>query len=455
MKTFEQDMSKGSIFNNIFFFAIPLILSSILQLLYNAADLIVVSRFAGSNAMASVGATASLTNLLINISVGLSMGGGVVVARKFGEKDDEGIHRSVHSAMLLGAVMGVVTCIAGIIFSRPLLVMMGTPEGEVLDGAVLYMKIIFLGMPAAIIYNFGAAILRAFGDTRRPLYILGCTGLVNVILNLILVINFHMDVAGVAVGTIVANYLSAMAVITIFVRADASYKLKLKKLRFYKNEVSLIVKIGLPAGIQGSFFSLSNTVIQSATNSFGAAAIAGSTAGGNIEGFMYVSMNAFYQAVLTSVSQNYGAGDKKRINKSIYISVLCVIVVGAVLGALCIIFAKPLLGIYITDSPQALELGIKRMIIVCVVYFLLGVMEVLTGALRGLGYSTITAVSSFLGACGFRIFWVIVLLPLNRSIEFLFLCMPISWFVVSVMHFVTLLVVKPRVFKLIKDINAN
>ncbi len=447
MKKFELDMTKGSIFKNIIFFAIPLMLTSILQLLYNAADLVVVSRFAGSNAMASVGATASVTNLILNISIGLSVGGSVVVARKFGEKDDKGMHRAVHTAMLLGAIVGALTSIAGLVFSKPLLVLMGTPEGEVLDGAVLYMQIIFLGVPASVTYNFGAAILRALGDTRRPLYILACTGIVNVILNLILVIVFHMEVAGVAIGTITANYLSVIAILVIFVRAKTSYKLEFKKLKIYKQELLKILQIGLPAGIQGSFFSLSNTVIQSAINSFGAAAIAGSAAGVNIEGFMYVSMNAFYQAVLTSVSQNYGAGDKKRINKSIYISILCVVVVGVILGTICTMFAKQLLGIYIIDSPQAIEIGVRRMTIVCAFYFLLGVMEVLTGALRGIGCSVVSAVNSFVGACGFRIFWAAVLLPMYRSIEFLFLCMPLSWLVVCVMHFVTLLIVKPRMFK--------
>ncbi len=453
MKKFELDMTKGSIFKNIILFSIPFMLTSVLQLLYNAADLIVVSRFTGSNAMASVGATASITNLILNISMGLATGGGVVVARKFGQKDNSGMHRAVHTILLLGMIIGLATCIIGFVFSRPLLVITGAPEGAILDGATLYMRIIFLGTPASVLYNFGAAVLRATGDTRRPLYILASTGIVNVILNIILVIVFHMGVAGVAIGTIAANYISAIAIIIIFARSDASYKLHFKKLKFYRSEVLNIIKIGLPAGIQGSLFSLANISIQSAVNSFGAAAIAGSAAGLNIESFMYVVMNTFYQATITAVGQNLGAGDTKRINKSISASLLYVVVAALILGVLCTTFARQLLGIYIADSPEAVGFGIERMKIVCIFYFLIGIMEVLTGALRGLGYSTISTINSFFGACGLRIFWVFFILPLNRSMGFLFLCMPISWMAVCIMHCVTLTIVKPRVFKKMKTTN--
>lgn len=454
MKSFELDMSKGSIFKNTLLFAVPLMLTSLLQLLYNAADLIVVSRFSGSNAMASVGATASITNLILNVSIGLSAGGSVVAARKFGEKDNAGMHRVVHTSMLLGVIVGIITSVAGFVFTKPLLVLMGTPKGPVLDGAVLYMQIIFLGAPAAVLYNFGAAILRALGDTKRPLYILAVTGIINVILNLILVIAFNMDVAGVAIGTITANYLSMIAVIIIFIKEDSSYKLELKKLKFYKEELFNVIKIGLPAGIQGSFFSLSNSVIQSAINSFGAVAVAGSAAAINIEGFLFVSMNAFHQSSLTAVSQNYGAGNKKRIDKSINISILSSVVVGIVLGLLTFAFRKQLLGIYITDSPQALDIGERRIVVISIAYFFVGIMEVLTGALRGLGCSTVTAVNSLFGACIFRVGWSILLLPLYRDIGFLFLCMPLSWVVVCILHLITLFIVKPRAMKRLESCNV-
>jgi len=260
-----------------------------------------------------------------------------------------------------------------------------------------------------------------------------------------------MSVDGVAIGTIMANYLSAIAVVIIFMKENSSYKLELNKLKFYKEELLNIIKIGFPAGIQGSFFSLSNSVIQSSVNSFGAVAVAGSAAAVNVEGFLYVSMNAFHQSALTAVSQNYGAKDKKRINKSIYVSTLVSIVVGLVLGILSFIFRRQILGIYITDSPEALEIGSLRLMILAALYFTVGIMEVLTGALRGLGCSTVTAVNSLFGACIFRVGWAVFLLPLHRDIGFLFLCMPLSWIVVCILHFVTLLFVKPRAMKRIEN----
>lgn len=452
---FQIDMSKGSIFKNIVFFAFPLMLTSLLQLFYNAADLVIVSRFAGSNAMASVGATSSVTNLLINLFIGLSMGAGVIVSRKFGAQDKEGIKRSVHTAMLLGITVGILAGILGIFISEPILKLMGTPEGEVMDGAVLYMKILFIGVPASLAYNFGASILRAVGDTRRPLYILASAGIINVILNFVLVIFFHLDVAGVAIATAVSNYVSVIAVFYILTHTKDDIKIEIKKLKFHKHELKEILRIGLPAGVQSSFFSLSNTVIQSSVNSFGEAAIAGNAAGGNIEGFVYVAMNAFYQATLTGVSQNYGAQDEKRINKTIWVALLCVIAVGASLGALCVIFSRQLLGIYITDSALALEFGVKRMYLTCLPYFLCGMMEVLTGALRGLGCSATTAITSFIGTCGFRIFWAKFAVEyvaervhfVDSSIDILYFCWPISWLLVSLMHLVTLIIIKPRAIR--------
>ena len=278
MKKFELDMTKGSILKNIILFAIPLMLTSLLQLLYNAADLIVVSRFAGSDAMASVGATSSLTNLLINMSIGFSVGSSVVVARYFGKKNENGLHRAVHTTILVGIIFGLITGVAGFLLSRPLLTLMDTPHEKVLDGATLYMKIIFIGVPASVLYNFGSAILRAIGDTRRPLYILAVSGLVNVVLNLILVIGFHMGVAGVAIATSVSNYISMAAIIIILMRTNEAYKLEIKKIKFYKNELKTIFKIGLPSGIQGSLFGLSNTVIQSSINTFGTSVIVGNSA---------------------------------------------------------------------------------------------------------------------------------------------------------------------------------
>ncbi len=454
-RNFELDMTKGSVFKNTVAFAIPLILSSILQLLYNATDLIVVSRFAGSNAMASVGTTGPITNLILNIGIGLSIGASVTVAKKFGAKDEPAVFRAVHTSMLVAVVMGVLLGVFGFFATKRLVMLMGAPEGEVFDGAVKYMKIIFLGVPAAIVYNFSASILRAVGDTRRPLYILAATGVVNVVLNLILVIAFNMDVAGVAIGTIAANYLSAIFAVIILLRSESSYKLIISEMKLYKEEFKEIVKIGLPAGIQSSFFSIANTLIQSTVNSFGAAAIAGNAAAANIEGFVYTTMNAFYQATITGVSQNYGAKIEKRINRAIYVPAICAVVLGLTMGTLGVVFSRQLLGIYITDSPLAMEFGAIRMSVTFIPYFLCGIMEVMTGALRGLGCSTITAVTSFIGACGFRVFWITFILPLNRVINMLYLCWPVSWGLVIVMHLITFLIVRPRATKLMREQTQN
>lgn len=441
---FGINMCEGSIFKNIILFALPLMASSLLQLLYNAADVIVVGRFAGSNAIASVGATGSLCSLIVQFFIGCSVGASVLVSKKYGAQDYEGVYKGVHTSMLLSFILGFVVMVVGILLSKPLLVLMGTPEGPVLDGAVLYMQIYFVGMFASFVYNFGAAVLRAVGDTKRPLYILALTGIVNVVLNLILVCYFHLDVAGVAIATAVANLLSALAVIYTLCGSEGIYKLHLKELKIYKEELKAILKIGLPAGIQGSVFGLSNTMIQSAINSFGSVAIAGSAAGANIEGFVYVGMNAFYQACLTSVSQNYGAKSEKRVKKSISISLICATVTGMVLGGLTAIFARPLLGIYITDSPEAIEHGVIRILYTGLPYFMCGIMEVLAGSLRGLGYSGTSTVNSLIGACGLRILWVWFVLPLHRTQEMLFLCWPVTWIVVITMHGVCLAVVKKK-----------
>ena len=428
------DMTQGPMLGNIIKFVIPLILGNMLQLLYNAADLIVVGRFAGSNATASVGATGSINTLFVNLCIGLSVGASVIVSRRIGAKDKEGTHRSVHTAMGLGIVSGIIGMIIGILLARPLLVLFGTPAGEVLDGAILYMCIFCIGLPASMVYNFGAAIMRAAGDTKRPLYILSATGIINVVLNLIFVICFGMGVEGVAIATAVASYISAIAVVVCLCRTHESYKLNIKKIRFYKDELIESIKIGVPASIQSSMFSIANMVIQGAINSFGAQAMAGSAAASNIEGFTYTAMNAFYQATLTSVSQNYGAKNEKRIYRTIWICIASVVVVGFSIGLITAIFAKPLLHIYITDSAEAIEFGIIKIYYLGLPYFLCGIMEILAGVLRGIGHSNMGMVNSIIGACGLRVLWVQFLLPLRHTPGMLFLCWPVSWVVVIAMH---------------------
>lgn len=454
-KTRTVDMVNGSIFKSVIYFVVPLILGNILQLLYNAADIVVVSRFAGSEAMASVGATGSLTSLIISLFIGLSVGSSVVVSRCYGARDFRGVYRSVHTSVLLGVVSGFAAMLVGLFFSKTFLGWMGTPEGKVLDGAVTYMKIYFIGVPASLTYNFGASILRAIGDTKRPLYILAVSGIVNVCLNLLLVIKFHLGVAGVAIATSVSNYISAIAVIFILVRADGIYRLVIKELKFYKKEFAEILKVGLPAGIQSSVFSIANTMIQSAINSFKSAAIAGSAAAGNIEGFIYTTMNAFYQAAITGVSQNYGAKNEEGIRKSFRVCVTSVSVVGLTLGVLTVAFSRPLLGIYITDSEAAIKFGMIRNLYAGLPYFLCGIMEVQAGLLRGIGYSTAAMVNSLIGACGFRVVWVTWILPLHRSPEMLFVCWPISWVIVIIMHYVVYLFVRKKAFGRIQNANCK
>lgn len=452
-KNYTLDMSKGSIFINTFKFAIPLILASLLQLFYNAADLIIVSRFAGSTAMASVGATSSVTNLIVNVFVGISLGANVAVSRKFGARRTDEIKKTVHTAILLGITMGIASSIIGLVFSRPLLELMGTPEGAVLDGATLYMKIIFIGVPASMCYNFGASILRAVGDTKRPLYILAVSGVINILLNLVLVICFNMSVAGVAIATAVSNYISMIAILYILSHSKDDIKLNLRKLRFHKKELIEILKVGIPTGVQSSFFSLSNTVIQSAVNSFGETAIAGNSAAASLEGFVYVAINAFQQVTLTGVSQNYGAQNAKRVNKTIRVNIVSVIIVGVVLGFICNLFSRPLLGIYITDSAEALEYGVMRIACICLPYFLCGVMDVLAGALRGLGCSVTPAVTTFVGTCGLRVFWATAVLEaLGGSIFILYLCWPISWAFVIVANYITLKIIKPKALRAMSDL---
>ena len=435
------DMTQGPMLGNIIRFVIPLMLGSMLQLLYNAADLIVVGRFAGSTATAAVGATGSINTLFVNICIGLSVGASVIVSRRIGSKDPEGVHRSVHTAMGLGILSGIIGMILGIVLAKPLLELFGTPK-DVLPGATLYMKIFFIGLPGSMVYNFGAAILRAAGDSKRPLYILAASGLVNVALNLVLVIVFGMGVEGVAIATAVANYVSAIAVVMFLGRTSESYKLNIKKIKFYKEELIESLKIGIPASIQSSTFSISNSIIQGAINSFGSEAMAGSAAASSIEGFVYTGMNAFYHAAMTCIGQNYGAKNEKRIYKTIWICIASVIIAGLTLGIISVVFARPLLGIYITDSEAAMEFGRTKMIYLGLPYFMCGIMEILAGALRGIGHSNMGMVNSIVGACGLRVLWVQFILPLSHTPENLFLCWPISWVVVIIAHTVCFLAVR-------------
>ena len=442
-RKYEIDMSKGSILKNMLMFAFPLMLSNILQLIYNAADQIVVGRWGGEDCLAAVGATGTITTLLTNLFIGLSIGASVAVSKKYGAQDMLGLRKTTHTAITLGFIGGIVACALGQIVCEPILKLMDTPD-EVLPLSVLYMRIIFIGVPAQIVYNFGAAILRSVGDTKRPLYILSVTGIVNVVLNLFLVIGFHLAVAGVAIATAIAHYLSAVAILYSLVRSDTPYRVIFKNLKLHKDEVKQIASVGIPAGLQSCMFSFSNMIVQSAVNSFGTATMAGRAAGASIESFVYTSMDSFYQASLTSVGQNYGARQEKRIYKTIGMGMISASIAGLVLGILAFVFGRPLLSLYIKSSSEAMHEGMVFIAMCGLPYFLCGIMNVLTGALRGLGHSKIPAINSLIGVCGFRLVWIFLILPYNHTTWFLYLCWPLSWIIVIIMHAVNFKIVRKK-----------
>ncbi len=433
-KKFEMDMTSGSLLPKIIRFSIPLMLSSLLQLLYNAADVVVVGRFVGDTALAAVGSTGSLINLIVNVFMGLSIGTGVLVAQSYGAGDDKRMEKVVHSSIALGLIGGFLLTFVGIFLARPLLQLMGSPE-DVIDQAVLYIRIFFGGMTANLTYNFGAAVLRSVGDTKRPLFILAATGVVNVILNLVLVIVFHLGVAGVAIATIVAQYLSCIAVIVLLMRATGSIHFSWSKLRIDLKTMLQMLKVGLPAGLQGTIFSISNVLIQSSINSFGSVVVAGSSAAANLEGFVYVGMNAFYQAALTFVGQNAGAGKYERIRRIQACCLGCVITVGLVMGCGVYLLGNQLLQIY-TTSPDVIAAGKVRLLYLAAPYFLCGIMDVMVGMLRGLGTSLVPMCVSILGVCGVRIVWIFTVFQVLHTPESLYFSYPISWIATAIVHVV-------------------
>lgn len=441
-KSYEMDMCNGPIFKKLLIFALPLMLSGILQLLFNAADIVVVGKFTGSHALAAVGSTGALINLFVNVFIGFSIGTNVLVAQYFGARDEKNLQETVHTSILLGIVGGFILIVAGIVFAKPMLEWMDTPD-NVLEHAVLYMRIYFVGMPAMLVYNFGAAILRAIGDTKRPLYYLLSAGVINVVLNLFFVIVLDMGVAGVATATVASQVVSAVLIVRCLMQSEGIYRLNLHELKLHRKKLVRIVQIGLPAGLQGAVFSLSNVLIQSSVNSFGSVAMAGNTAAGNIEGFVYTSMNAIYQTALSFTSQNVGGGRQDRIPKIIFQCMAIVIVIGAVMGNLAYQCGPFLLGIYSSD-PEVIQFGMSRMQIICQWYFLCGIMDVAVGILRGLGYSVIPMLVSLTGACGLRVLWIFTVFAWKHSLFVLYLSYPITWIVTFTVHLICLLVIWKR-----------
>ena len=430
----DIDMTQGPILPMILLFAFPLMISSILQLLFNAADVIVVGRFGPDreNALAAVGSTGALINLIINIFLGLSIGANVIIARYCGAREQKNVSESVHTSIAISIVGGLFLAVIGVVFSNTFLRWMGSPD-EVLPLATLYMQIYFIGMPFNMLYNFGAAVLRAIGDTRRPLIYLSIAGVVNVILNMFFVIVLHMSVAGVALATILSQAISSVLVLLCLMRSENMVRVDIRKLRVYPDKVSEIARIGLPAGLQGACFSLSNVLIQSTVNSFGNIVMAGNTTAANIEGFIYVSMNAMHQAAITFTSQNVGAQKNDRIRKVCVNCVLAVTVIGLALGLIAWVLRYPLLHIY-SDTEAVVEAALIRLRIIAFTYFLCGIMDVLCGALRGLGSTIAPMVVSILGACALRIFWIYAILPMNRTLTMLYISYPVSWIITAAVH---------------------
>lgn len=444
-KNYEIDMCNGPLLSKIMLFYFPLMLSGILQLLFNAADMVVVGRFSGSDALAAVGSTASLINLLTNLFIGLSVGVNVMVSRFWGAGKKKELSDIVHTAILTALIGGICLIFIGYLLAAPILRRMGAPE-NVLDQAVLYLRIYFCGMPGVMIYNYGSAVLRAVGDTRRPLYFLTISGVVNVVLNLVFVILFSMGVAGVALATIISQTISMILIVRCLLRTDADYKLELKKLRIVPGRLLEIVRIGLPAGINGALFSISNVLIQSSVNSFGSIVMAGNAAAVNIEGFIYTALNSFYQAAISFTGQNYGAMKYKRIGKIAFICSGMVVVVGLLLGNAVYLFSDSLLRLY-TTNPEVVKIGILRLGIIAVLYCLCGMQEIMVGIMRGMGYSVVPMLVSLTGACAFRVIWIFTIFRRIRTLECLYWSYPISWILTFVLHFCCFLYVYRKLLK--------
>lgn len=444
-RSYEIDMTNGPILGKLFRFAMPLALSGILQLLFNAADIVVVGRFAGSQALAAVGSTGALINLIVTLFMGISVGANVLVSQYYGAGDKKGLHETVHTAILSSLVFGIALIAVGIALARPMLEMMETPA-DVLEQAVLYMRIYFIGMPVLMLYNFGAAILRAVGDTQRPLYFLLLAGVVNVVLNLFFVIVLHMGVAGVAAATSISQAVSAFLVFWCLVKVDGDYKLYPKQMRIYKDKLWKMMKIGLPAGIQGASFSISNVLIQSSINSFGAVAMAGNTAGANIEGFVNMGMDSFSQAALSFTGQNLGAGKTKRVNRVMVLCLLMASATGLLLGLTANLFGPQLLGIYSSD-PAVIEYGLMRLRITCMFQFAGGLMGVMVGVLRGMGASLIPMAITISSVCGFRVVWIFTVFAASPTLTTLYVSYPVTWALAAFFDFVCFFFVKRGVEK--------
>lgn len=445
-KSNEINMTEGGLLKNIIRFSIPLMLSGILQLVYNAADIIVVGKFVGKEALGAVGATSSLINLIVNFFISLSVGTSVLIAKNFGARNYEKTQSALHSSIAMSLVGGIIAMILGLLFSEKALELMKTPS-DIIGGSTLYMQIYFLAAPATVFYNFGAMALRAVGDTKRPLEILTVSGIVNVILNLFLVIGFNLGVAGVAIATAVSTYISAVMILICLMKMNGFCHLDLKKIRFHKDDVCQILKIGVPASIQGIVFSFSNVLIQSSVNSFGSAAIvAGNSAASNIEGFAYTAMNSVHHAAVTVVGQNMGAKKYERITKSLLCCMGFVVAVGVFFAVIIMSVPRLLLQLYSSEA-EVIDMGIMRLKFIIPTYFTCGLMDVIVGAIRGMGSSFVPMCASIFGVCGIRIVWIFTVFANVHTLEALYISYPISWMATALIQLTCFMIYKHKVFK--------
>lgn len=439
---YEIDMCNGTIMDKLISFALPLMVSGILQLMFNAVDLIVVGHFSGQQALAAVGSTTALINVFTNLFIGISLGANVLAARFYAAGRDKEMSETVHTSILLALISGVAMAVIGLIFAKGALQLMDTPA-DVIDLSALYMRIYFLGMPFFMLYNYGAAILRAVGDTKRPLIFLIISGVTNAILNMILVIVFRLGVAGVAIGTVMSQLMSCVLVLRCLYKTDSSYQLRFEKLAIKSVYLKQIFQVGIPAGIQSTVINFSNVLLQSSVNSFGSTAMAGYTAANNLLGFLYMSVNAVTQACMSFTSQNYGVGKYKRMDRVLIDCLILTVAVSGTLGCVVYLFGPQILHIY-TSEADVISCGMEILSITTIPYFLCGIMDLFPGSLRGMGYSAVPMVLSVIGTVGTRILWIYGFFPHNRSLFFLFISYPGSWIITIVMQVICYLYVRKR-----------
>ena len=449
---YEIDMCNGTLMDKLISFSLPLMLSGILQLLFNAVDIIVVGRFTGSQALAAVGSTTALINIFTNLFIGISLGANVLAARFYASGKEKEMSETVHTSITLALISGLVMALAGVLLARFALNLMGTPN-DVIDQSVLYMRIYFLGMPFFMLYNYGAAILRAVGDTKRPLFFLVISGMTNAVLNLVLVIVFHMGVAGVAIGTIVSQLISSILVLRCLYTSNTSYRLYFSKLGIKTQYLKQIFQVGIPAGIQSTVINLSNALLQSSVNSFGSVAMAGYTAANNIFGFLYMSVNAVTQSCMSFTSQNYGVKKLKRMDRVLLDCMILSVGVTLTLGCGAYFFGPELLKIYTSDA-DVIRCGVEVLAFTTVPYFCCGIMDLLPGALRGMGYSGVPMILSIIGTVGTRIVWIFGLFPAHRSLSFLFISYPVSWIITIILQVICFIFVRRIVYAPLKKREA-